>query len=218
MTRYTDTTETRQAIIDACRWMNDRGINQGTSGNISVRVPDAILITPSGVPYDRMTPEMIIRLPPEGEPDMGGDLRPSTEWRFHQRLLAARPDMSATVHAHPAHATAVAMQGRPIPACHYMIAAFGGNDVPITPYAMFGSSELAEHVAEAMRNRHGCLMTNHGATVVGESLDRALWRMEELENLARVDLLSRTAGEPVILSDAQIEEVIAAFSNYGPGK
>ncbi|WP_158969922.1 class II aldolase/adducin family protein [Chachezhania sediminis] len=218
MTRYEDTTETRQAIIDACRWMNDRGINQGTSGNISVRVPGAILITPSGVPYDRMTPDMIVRLVTEGEPDMSGDLRPSTEWRFHQYLMAARPDVSAAVHAHPAHCTAVAMQGQPIPACHYMIAAFGGNDVPITPYALFGSAELAGYVADAMRDRHGCLMASHGATVVGESLDRALWRMEELENLARVYLLSRMSGEPVLLTDAQMEEVIAAFSNYGPGK
>lgn len=218
MTRYTDNIATRQAIIDACRWMNARGINQGTSGNISLRVDEGLLITPSGVPYDAMTPEMIVRLPIEGTAQAQDGMKPSSEWRFHQAVMAARIDMEVAVHAHPAHATAVAMQGRPIPACHYMVAAFGGNDVPLTPYALFGSAELADHVVAAMRDRHGCIMANHGATVLGESLERALWRMEELENLARVYLYSRIDGAPVILSDAQIAEVVEAFSGYGPGK
>ncbi|WP_163849776.1 class II aldolase/adducin family protein [Pseudooceanicola aestuarii] len=217
-TAYADTTATRQEIIDACRWMNARGINQGTSGNISVRVADSLLITPSGVPYDVMTPDMIVRLPTEGAAQPQGDLTPSSEWRFHQSVMAARPDMHVTVHAHPAHATAVAMQNRAIPACHYMVAAFGGGDVPLAPYALFGSSELAAYVATAMADRHGCLMAGHGATVVGESIARALWRMEELENLARVFLLSQTGGAPVILTDAQVAEVVTAFAGYGPRK
>ena len=124
--------------------------------------------------------------------------------------------MDVVVHAHPAHATAVAMQGRPIPACHYMVAAFGGSDVPIAPYALFGSDALSHHVVTAMGDRHGCLMANHGATVLGESFERALWRMEELENLAQIYLLSRIDGAPIILSKAEIDLVIQQFAGYGP--
>ena len=121
-----DTPETRQAIIDACLWMNSAGINQGTSGNVSLRVPGGMLITPSAVPYAQMTPDMICALPLDGPPPDGGP-KPSTEWQFHQSVLRARPDIGAVVHAHPAHATAIATQRRPIPAVHYMVAIFGGQ-------------------------------------------------------------------------------------------
>lgn len=220
MTCLSDTTETRRSIIDACRLMNNRGINQGTSGNISIRVADGngMLITPSGIPYDAMEPDMIVLMPIEEAPDLSRRLKPSSEWRFHQTLMRTRQDMQVVVHAHPPHATAVAMQGKPIPACHYMIAAFGGYDVPIAPYALFGSEVLAELVAKAMRQRDGCLMASHGATVVGESLARAMWRMDELENLSRIYLLSQTRGKPAILSHAEMDQVIAAFANYGPGR
>ncbi|SDE76871.1 class II aldolase/adducin family protein [Limimaricola pyoseonensis] len=218
MTGFEDGPELRQSIIDACRWMNARGINQGTSGNISVRLTDGMLITPSGIPYDALMPEMLVTMPLSGGADSGGPVRPSSEWRFHQALLRSRRDMRVVVHAHPAHATAVAMQGRPIPACHYMVAAFGGSDLPIAPYALFGSEALAEHMRRTLETRHGCLMESHGATVLGESIERALWRMEELENIARIYLLSRQDGQPKLLSEAQMQEVIAAFAGYGPGR
>jgi len=211
-------TQARQSIIDACLWMNARGINQGTSGNISLRAGgDAMLITPSGVPYEQMTPEQIVTLPIHRDPDPAQRPKPSSEWRFHQRLMQARPDIGAIVHCHPPYATAVAVQGRAIPACHYMVAAFGGPDVPIAPYALFGSAELAENVAEAMQARDGCLLANHGAIAVGDTLERALWRMEELEVLARTFLFSQIGGTPVILSDAQIADALDQFASYGPG-
>ncbi|GGA26141.1 class II aldolase/adducin family protein [Neptunicoccus cionae] len=209
-------TALRQSIIDGCLWMKNSGLNQGTSGNISVRYGEGMLITPSGVPYEKMRPDMLCTMPLSGDPDLSGDIRPSTEWRFHQSILHSKPDVTAVVHAHPVHATAIAVQRRPIPACHYMIAAFGGNDVPLVDYALFGSDELARMVADAMAQRTGCIMANHGAVVAGESLDRALWRMEELDNLARVYLLALSTGTPEILTDAQMEEVVAAFGNYGP--
>lgn len=214
-----DTIETRQAIIDACLWMNQRGINQGTSGNISVRTGargDRMLITPSAVPYERMTPDMLVEIPLSGSPAALGP-KPSTEWRFHQALLAARPEMQAVVHAHPPHATAIACQRRPILAIHYMIAAFGGDDIPLAGYHLFGSDALAQDVARTMAHRHGCLMANHGAIVVGETLERALWRLEELETLARIDLLCRANSNGLeLLTKDQIARVLESFSNYGP--
>ncbi len=212
---YEDCTEIRQAIIDTCLRMNAEGINQGSSGNVSVRAGDVMLITPSAVPYEVMTPEMIVALPLERDvmPTLGPP--PSTEWRFHKRLLRDKPEMQAVVHAHPAHCTALAIAGEAIPACHYMVAAFGGATVPVAAYAPFGGEALCENVSRAMRDRHGCLMANHGAVVVGETLEKALWRMVELEALARVHVIGRTIGVQNILSDAQIDEVMEAFSDYG---
>lgn len=208
-----DTIAARQSIIDGCLWMQSVGLNQGTSGNISLRVEDGMLITPSAVPYADMTPEMIVKLPLDAGP--APDQNPSTEWQFHQTVLNARPDATAVVHAHPAHATAIAIQRRAIPAVHYMVAAFGGVDVLCTGYALFGSTALSDMVAQAVADRHGCLMANHGALTLGDTLDRALWRMQELETLARVMLLSETSGAPVILSQADIDATLASFSGYG---
>lgn len=208
-----DTTDTRQSMIDGCLWMNEAGINQGTSGNISVRVDGGMLITPSAVPYAAMTPDMIVRLPMDSTPT--ADLNPSTEWPFHRAVLRARPDVQAVVHAHPPHATAVAVQRRAIPAVHYMVAAFGGADVPCSGYARFGTDALSDLVVDVVRDRDGCLMANHGALTLGGSLDKALWRMLELENLARVMLFAEQSGRPVILSDVEINETLAAFDSYG---
>lgn len=203
----------RQSIIDACRELNAKGINQGTSGNISVRDGDAMLITPSGVPYEDMTPEMIVSVPLDGAPNDG--LKPSTEWHFHQAIYNVRSDAQSVVHAHPPNATAISIQRRGIPACHYMVAAFGGNDIPITGYARFGTQALSDMVARALSDRSGCLMANHGATVVGPSLPKAVWLMEELETLAQQYLLAHVGGSPVLLSDAEISEALKAFASYG---
>lgn len=212
---YGDTAETRAAIIDTCRAMNATGINQGTSGNVSVRAGDRMLITPSATDYDAMTPDMIVSLPLDSDRMPARGPAPSSEWRFHKRLLGDKPRMHAVVHAHPPHCTALAVTRQAIPACHYMIAAFGGNTVPVADYALFGGADLADAVGAAMRNRHGCLMANHGAVVVGETLQKALWRMVELEALARVYTLASGIGEPEILTDAQIDAALAAFAGYG---
>ncbi|WP_417695325.1 class II aldolase/adducin family protein [Roseibium sp.] len=214
-TPYSDTLELRQSIIDTCIEMNRRGINQGTSGNISARAGDRMLITPSGVPYDRMTPEMLVSMPIDGKGDPEGDFPPSTEWQFHLALLRAKPEMHAVVHAHPVHCTALAINREEIPACHYMIAIFGGNSVPLAGYSLFGSEDLADDVTNTMLERSGCLMANHGAVVVGETLEKGLWRLEELEVLAKAYILSRTIGTPHILGDDEIGAVLGAVKNYG---
>lgn len=203
-------------MIAACLWMNEQGLNQGTSGNISVQVDDGILITPSGLPYAHINPTKIVKIPHDAPPDAALAHAPSTEWPFHQRLQAARQDMPVVLHAHPPYCSVLAVQRRTIPACHYMIAAFGGNDVPLVDYALYGSDALADGLAEAMTERHGCLIANHGATVLGETIERAKWRLLELETLARTYLLSSMGGAAHILSDDEMGEVAESFKNYGP--
>ena len=206
----------RQAIIDKCRWMNASGLNQGTSGNISARWGDAMLITPSSTPYDAMTPEMIATMSlARGENAWSGPIKPSSEWRFHQAILASRPELGAVVHTHSVHATALSMTRKPIPPCHYMIATFGGSDVRVAEYATFGTEELSRNALKALDGRTACLLANHGMIACGRDLEQAMWRAVELETLARQYILALQAGAPVILSEADIAAAKAKFGGYG---
>lgn len=206
----------RQAVVDAARAMNALGINQGTSGNISVRAGKSMLITPSATPYHRMTADDVAEMPIEGEYGAWkGPLKPSTEWRFHLDILRGRPDVQAVVHAHPTFCTALAMARREIPSCHYMIAAFGGTDVRCAPYATFGTKELSEHALATLAGRSACLLANHGMIACGESLDKAMWRAVELETIARQYFYSLQLGGPVLLSEADIAATAEKFASYG---
>jgi len=196
--------------------MNASGLNQGTSGNISVRYKDMMLITPSATPYDAMKPEMIAAMPLEGDyGSWAGPLRPSTEWRFHLDILRGRPEVGSVVHTHSTYATALAIARKPIPACHYMIAAFGGNDIRCAGYARYGTGELSELVLAALKDRNGCLLANHGMIAVGADLDRAMWLAVELETIARQYYLSLALGSPHILSEGEMAEAARGFSTYG---
>ena len=206
----------REAIVAACRELNASGLNQGTSGNISARLGPRLIITPSGVPYDELAPEMLAAMPLEG--DYGaweGPLRPSSEWRFHLDLARARPELGAIVHAHSPFATALAIARKPIPPVHYMIAAFGGADIRCADYATFGTEALSRAVLAAMEGRQGCLMANHGMLAAGPTLARAMWLAVELETLARQYVTALDAGGPVLLSVAEIAEAQRAFAGYG---
>jgi L-fuculose-phosphate aldolase len=208
--------EARQSVVEACRRMNALGINQGTSGNVSVRYGDEMLISPSATQYEIMRAEDVAALPIEGEyGKWRGSLRPSTEWRFHLDIMRSRPDIGAVVHSHPTFCTTLAIARRDIPACHYMIAAFGGNDVRCAPYATFGSKELSEHALRALAGRNACLLANHGMIVCGADLAKAIWRAVELETIARQYYHSLLIGGPVVLSEADIAETIARFTTYG---
>ena len=169
--------ELRAAIVAQCRAMNAAGLNQGTAGNISARLGEAMLITPSAIPYDVMRPDMLARMPLNG--DYGawsGAHTPSTEWRFHLDIMRARPDVGAIVHCHPVYATALSMLHKPIPAAHYMIAVFGGPTVRCTGYAPYGTKELSELAVAGLEARNGVLLGNHGLIAVGETLTQAMWR------------------------------------------
>ena len=205
--------EARQAIIDACIEMNAVGINQGTSGNISLRHGDGMLISPTSTPYDTLEPEDIVFMGWDGEVD--GRLPPSSEWRFHLDIMKARPEVNAVVHAHPIYCTTIAIMGRKIPAIHYMVAVAGGSDIRCAPYATFGTAELSAHAVEALRNRKACLLAQHGMIAVGSSLSQAMWLAVEVETLARQYHGALQIGEPPILSDEEIENVIKRMASYG---
>lgn len=206
----------RTEIVARCRELNSSGINQGTSGNISARFGDRMLISPSATPYDDMTPEMIASVAlDDSSGAYEGPLKPSTEWRFHQQLLAGRQDAVAVIHAHSTYCTALAIARREIPACHYMIAAFGGNTVRCAGYATYGTGELAALTMSAMEDRTACLLANHGMVVIGDSLAKAMWRAVELEAIAKQYYLSLAIGGPVLLSDDDIAETQRGFAEYG---
>lgn len=206
----------REAIVDKARWMNASGLNQGTAGNISARCGERMLITPSATPYEAMTPEMIAAMPIAGEYGAwDGPLKPSTEWRFHLDIIRARQDVGAIVHTHSTFATVLAIARKPIPACHYMIAAFGGADIRCADYATYGTKELSENALKALEGRNGCLLANHGMIAAGGSLDRAMWLAVELETIARQYFHSLQIGGPVILSKAHIDETMRSFGSYG---
>lgn len=204
----------RQSLVETALAMNASGINRGTSGNLSVRHGEGLLITPSGVRYDGLVPDGIVAMDLDGQ--VQGQGRPSSEWRFHRDLYRHRDDIQAIVHAHPVHCAALACMGRGIPAFHYMVAMAGGRDIRCAKYATFGTQELSDQVVEAMTGRQACLMANHGLLAAGPGLAEALALAVEVEHLAQTYMAVLGVGEPDLLDDAEMDRVIEKFRSYGP--
>ena len=210
-----DSPTARHALIDAARTMAARGLAAGTSGNVSMRVAEGILITPSAVPYDTLIPEMLPLLHLDGT--FTGAFRPSSEWRFHLDIYLARPEVGGVVHHHAPYTTALAMARREIPACHYMIARFGGAPLRCADYALFGTADLSQNVLRALAGRSACLMANHGGLATGQDVASALAAATELEVLAQHYLLSLQCGGPVLLCEQDIQDAITQFATaYRP--
>jgi L-fuculose-phosphate aldolase len=193
--------------------MNACGINRGKSGNVSARIEGGFLVTPSGLAYDSLSPENIVAMTSSGEPR--GSLLPSSEWRFHRDIYASRSDAGAIVHAHSPFATTLACLGRDVPAFHYMIAVAGGKDIRCAPYATFGTQELSDHALAALEARKACLLANHGMIAIGATLATALALAIEVEALAEQYWRALQIGVPNLLSDAEMDLVLAKFESYG---
>lgn len=207
--------DARQTLIDTAQKMAARGLAAGTSGNVSLRTDDGIFITPSATPYENLTPEMIPLLRVDGSYE--GKFRPSSEWRFHLDIYLARPEVGAVVHHHAPYTTGLAMARREIPACHYMIARFGGAPLRLAAYALFGTAELSANVLAALEGRTACLMENHGGIAVGRDASAALAAATELEVLAQQYTLSLAAGGPALLSDDEVAAAVQQFATaYRP--
>jgi L-fuculose-phosphate aldolase len=200
-------------MIATCRRMNASGLNQGTSGNLSVRVEDGFLLTPTGMDYDALVPEDLVRVRFDGGHE--GRRLPSSEWQLHRDILAARPEAGAVLHAHSMFCTTLACLRRGIPAFHYMVAAAGGSDVRCAPYATFGTQELAQHTLAALEGRKACLLANHGMVALGKDLAGAFKLAVEVETLAAMYWRALQVGEPVILDDAEMARVLEKFKTYG---
>ena len=204
----------RRAMVDACRNMNALGINQGKSGNIGVRVTGGLLVTPSGMPYDEMTPADVVFMQADGSVPKG-QREPSTEWRFHRDIFKTRPEVGAVVHTHAMFATTLACLHKDIPAFHYMVAMAGGDSIRCAPYATFGTQELSDHALKALEGRKTCLLANHGMIVVGETLKGTLALAVEVETLAAQYWRALQIGKPKLLPKAEMRRVVQKFATYG---
>lgn len=205
--------ELRREIVATCRKLNALGLNQGTSGNISVRDGEGYLLTPSGMDYDLMQPEDIVQMTFEGS--YAGNRVPSTEWRFHRDILKTRPEVDVVIHTHAMFCTTLAIHGRSIPAVHYMVAAAGGNDIRCAPYVTPTTQALSDVALSALEGRRACLLGHHGAIVIGATLASTLALLVEVENLAQQYWRALQIGEPPLLSDDQLAEVFEIMKTYG---
>ena len=208
-----DSSTLRTAIIATAREMNALGINRGKSGNVSARIDGGFLVTPSALAYADAAAEDVVAVSADGVAI--GRREPSTEWRFHLDVYAARPDVMAIVHAHSPFATTLACLDRGIPAFHYMIAVAGGADIRCAPYATFGTQELSDHVLLALEGRTACLLAHHGMIAVGVTLQSALALAVEVETLAEMYWRALQIGEPRQLSAEEMRTVLAKFATYG---
>ncbi|CAA9451951.1 MAG: Ribulose-5-phosphate 4-epimerase and related epimerases and aldolases [uncultured Rubrobacteraceae bacterium] len=210
----------REEVAEVARQMISSGLVTGTSGNVSARTPEGdILITPSGVDYEIMQPEDVVLVNVDGEL-LDGSLKPSTETPMHTGIYRSRQQVDAVVHTHSRYATTLACLGWEIPPVHYMLTTLSGDGrIPLAPYTTYGTEELAGYAAEALgESRNACLLQNHGTITVGESPEKALSRTVVLEEMAEIYYHARLAGEPILLTPQQIEEVATKISGYGQSK
>lgn len=204
----------RRAVIATALEMSRLALSPGRSGNVSCRWPGGMLITPSGMAYDVLEPADIVFVADDGSV-APNSRKPSSEWQFHLSAYHARPDRHAIVHTHSTYATVLACAHKRIPAFHYMVAIAGGADIPLVPYATFGTTKLAEYVAAGLAERDACLMANHGQIAIGETLAGALELAGEVEVLAQQYCKVLTLGKPKLLSAREMKIVLERFKGYG---
>jgi L-fuculose-phosphate aldolase len=206
----------RRAMVATCRKMNASGINQGTAGNLSARVPEGFLLTPTSLPYDIMAPEDLVEMDYDGT--YLGRRRPSSEWRFHRDIQKARRDVEVVLHCHSVYATTLAVHHKEIPSFHYMTAVAGGTTIRCARYATFGTQGLSDAALEALDGRMACLLGQHGMIALGKTLEAALWLAVEVETLARLYVQALAIGEPPVLSDDEMARVIEQMRKMSYGQ
>ena len=211
----------REEVSRVARQLISSGLVTGTSGNVSARTPEGnVLVTPSGVDYEVLGPKDVVLV----DLDMNvleGTLVPSTETPMHTGIYKARQDVDAVVHTHSRFATTLACLGWEIPPVHYMLTTLGPDGrVPLAPYTLYGTEELADHAANALGGSHyACLLRTHGTIAVGESAEKAFSRTVVLEEMAEVYYRARLAGEPILLTPEEVDEVAGKITTgYGQPK
>jgi L-fuculose-phosphate aldolase len=207
-----------EQLLNVSRKLVALGLNKGTAGNISLRADNAagqagFLITPSGLAVDKMTSSDMVWMDFLG--NATGAHPPSSEWRFHQDILHQKPLVNAVIHTHSIYASTFSTFRKDMPAFHYMIALAGGDSIRCAPYALFGSQQLSDNAIEALKDRKACLLGNHGMIAIGETLEKALVISQEVETLCEQYLLALQVGEPHILSQKEMLDVLEKFKTYG---
>ena len=205
--------QARTAVVEAARRLSALGLNPGRSGNVSARVGDGFLVTPSGLPYDRLGTEDIVSVDAQGEAH--GPHAPSTEWRLHRDVYRRHPEAGGVAHTHSSCATTLACLHRGIPPFHYEVAFAGGHDIRCADYATFGTQELSDRALAALEGRRACLLANHGAVAFGDTVAQAVELAEKVEALARIFWQALQAGEPALLDEVEMTRVAEKFRSYG---
>ncbi len=207
-------TQAKEQLIQYGREMLTRNLTTGSGGNLSMidRALDRVVITPSGLAYNDMTIADMVVCDSRGNM-IEGHRRPSSELDLHLALYQQRQEITAIVHTHSVYATTLACLHKEIPAVHYLVG-FAGRKVPLAPYATFGTPALAQAIATTIADHHAVLMANHGLVAVGPSLNAAFNVAEEIEFVARIYYQTLTVGEPKILTEAQMDEVLVKFKHY----
>lgn len=203
----------REALLNSALALQTLGLNQGTSGNASVRQGDNFLITPSGMPINEINANSIVEMNMLGEAISVG--KPSSEWRFHRDIYQARPEVGAVIHTHSMFATTLACLRKDIPPFHYMIAVVGGDTIRCADYALFGTQALSDSAIKALKDRRACLLANHGMIAVGKTLKQAQEVAKEVETLCEQYWRAMQIGEPHILSPQEMQDVFEQFKDYG---
>jgi L-fuculose-phosphate aldolase len=203
----------RTAVVRACQQLLATGLVRGTSGNVSIRRADAVAMSPTGVPYAELRPAAVPVLGLDGG-RLAGEFAPTSELALHLAVYRARPDVAAIVHTHSTFATVFAVLGEPIPPVHYLLARASG-DVPLAPYARYGTHELAEACVAALADRSAVLLAQHGVVAVGADIAGAMAVAEALEYVAELAWRARLAGQPRTLDAEQLAAAAEAFHGYG---
>lgn len=202
-----------EQLLDVARGMTAARLSVGTAGNVSVRDGKGFLVTPSGMAPERCEVADMTQVAADGS--ARGRRAPSSEWRLHRDIYAARPEVGAILHAHAPFATALACQRMEVPAFHYMVARFGGDSVRCGAYATFGSQALSDATLAALAGRSAALMANHGMVVLADRLDHLLDRAIEFEMLCEHYWRARALGEPAVLDAEQMHDALDQFRWYG---
>jgi L-fuculose-phosphate aldolase len=205
--------EFRSELLRIAKCLDEQGLNRGTSGNLSARYGEGMLITPSGMGAEGLSEDDIVFVHMDGT--SRGRWQPSSEWLFHRDIFAQRADAGAVVHTHSVAATALACLRKDIPPFHYMIALIGGDNIRCAQYATFGTQELSDNALIALKDRKACLLANHGMIAAGKDLHEAFKITVEVETLSEMYLRALQAGEPVLLTAEEFRAAQERFASYG---
>jgi L-fuculose-phosphate aldolase len=208
-----DFDDIKYEIISCVKNLNAFGLNRGSSGNVSVRTKKGFYITPSGIDPSNLTLDSIVEMDFDGKIISGQN--PSSEWKFHRDILKNKSQVNAVIHTHSVYATAFSCLRVDMPSFHYMVAVAGGHNIKCSKYALFGSQELSDNVIKSLEDRRACFLANHGMISIGTDLKRAFDIATEIESLAQQFMTLKSIGDFVLLTEAEMNDVLEKFKNYG---
>ncbi len=223
MTVTTDVRDTvqglRRTVSDLHRELTRYELVVWTAGNVSARVPgrDLMVIKPSGVSYDELSPELMVVTDLEGTL-VEGEHKPSSDTAAHAYVYQHMPHVGGVVHTHSTYAVAWAARGEPIPCVLTMMADEFGGDVPVGPFALIGDDSIGRGIVETLRHSRSkaVLMRNHGPFTIGKDARAAVKAAVLVEEVARTVHISRQLGEPLPIAQSDIDHLYDRYQNvYG---